>query len=253
MPRACLLIRREITERFRAFRSGLAECGFSVSDAVIENPTPDDVLVIWNRHRHNGLARQFENVGARVLVAENGWINRADGGKQIALCLGHHNGAGTWFEGPEDRWSRLGIELRPRCRGSHILLLEQRGIGEPGVAMPRDWVSRTIGQLQRTTSRKIVIRRHPGNHEPMPEPDWRDCWAAVTWASGAAIKAIIAGVPVFYGLENWIGGPAAKLGYEDLENPFMGDRLPMLRRLAHAQWSLAELSTGEPFARLMAL
>lgn len=251
-PRACLLIRRDVKARFQAFRSGLSECSFDVRDAVFESPQPGDVLVIWNRHRHNGLAAQFERVGARVLVAENGWLNRTDGEKRIALCLSHHNGAGQWFEGPEDRWTPLGIELKPWCRGAgHILVLEQRGIGEPGIAMPRDWVPRTISQLQRVTNRKIVVRRHPGNHEPMPEPDWRDCWAAVTWASGAGIKAVIAGVPVFYGLENWIGGLAAKLGYDDLESPFMGDRLPMLRRLAHAQWSLNELASGEPFNRLL--
>jgi hypothetical protein len=78
-----------------------------------------------------------------------------------------------------------------------------------------------------------------------------DCFAAVTWGSGAAIKAIIAGVPVFHEFSRWIGAPAAKFGAANLEQPFVGDRLPMLRRLAYAQWSVAEIERGEPFALLL--
>ncbi len=252
--RACLLIRTDIKARWQAFQAGLQRAGFEVTPSEFHDPQPHDVLVIWNRHRHNALARRFEGAGAAVIVSENGWVRRIDGLKTIALCRGHHNGAGEWPEGEEDRWSALGVELQPwRSGGEHILMLDQRGIGEPGVAMPRGWTASAVSRLQSMTRRRIVVRRHPGNAEPPPEPDWTDCWAAVTWASGAGIKAIIAGIPVFYGLENWIGGLAARYGLDDIERPFLGDRLPMLRRLAHAQWTLDELTTGEPFARLLAL
>jgi len=252
--RACLLIRTDLKPRWQAFQAGLQQVGFDVIPHEFHDPQPQDVLVIWNRHRHNGLARRFEQAGAAVIVSENGWVRRIDGLKTIALCRGHHNGAGEWPEGEEDRWSALGVELQAwRSDGEHVLVLDQRGIGEPAVAMPRGWTASAVSQLQSMTRRRIVVRRHPGNAEPPPEPDWRDCWAAVTWASGAGIKAIIAGVPVFYGLERWIGGPAARYGLDDIERPFLGDRLPMLHRLAYAQWTLEELTTGEPFARLLAL
>lgn len=251
MPRACLLIRPDVRPRWQAFQSGLTRCGFTVQTEV-SAPNEGDVLVIWNRHRFSGQARQFETVGARVIVAENGWLNAADGTKRIALQLGHHNGAGTWYEGPEDRWSPLAIDLKPwRYDGDHLLVLAQRGIGEPGIAQPRGWAESIASDLRSRTSRQVIIRRHPGNQEPPLEPDWTRCWAAVTWASGAGIKALIAGVPVYYGLEKWIGATAALPVEAGIEFPFLGDRLPMLRRLAYAQWSLPELSTGEPFARLL--
>lgn len=83
--------------------------------------------------------------------------------------------------------------------------------------------------------------------------DLKDCWAVVTWSSGAAIKAIAAGVPAFHALPNWIGAPAAKPFGSDLENPFLGDRLPMFQRLAWAQWGLDEIASGEPFKRLLGI
>ena len=251
MPRACLLIRPDVRARWQAFQAGLAQCGFTIQTEV-SVPNESDVLVLWNRHRYSGIARQFEAVGARVIVAENGWLNATNGDKRIALQLGHHNGAGTWYEGPEDRWTPLGIDLKPwRSDGNHVLVLAQRGIGEPGVAQPRGWEESIASELRSRTNRQVIIRKHPGNHEPPLEPDWTRCWAAVTWASGAGIKALIAGVPVYYGLDKWIGAPAALPVWAGIETPFLGDRLPMLQRLAYAQWSLPEISTGEPFARLL--
>lgn len=250
MSRATLLIRTEPRLRYEAFRSGLKSAGFALSEQTA-NPKRDDVLVIWNRHRWGAQAAAYERAGATVIVAENGWLNRADGTKMIALCRGHHNGAGWWPEGEADRWAQLGHNLRPwRADGGHILVLAQRGIGEPGVAMPRGWTEVVGAKLRKATRRQVVVRRHPGI-DNAPDPDWTDCWAAVTWASGAAIKAIVAGVPVFYEMRKWIGGPAARYGFSDLEAPFLGDRLPMLRRLAWAQWSLEEIATGAPLAGLI--
>lgn len=251
MPNASLLIRRDIASRTAAFRSGLERCGFTVSDF---GPPPQraDVLVIWNRHRHAGPAKRYEAVGARVIIAENGYLTPPGGNKTIALALGHHNGAGCWPDREEDRWPMLGIELRPwRMDGEHIMVLAQRGIGETGVAEPRGWSAAITAELAGKTKRRVVIRPHPGIHWPEPQIDWSKCWAAVTWGSSAGIKAIVAGIPVFHGFDSWIGAAAARFGFEDLEAPFLGDRAPMLRRLAAAQWSLDEIATGEPFARLL--
>lgn len=248
------MLRTDVRARYEAFDAGLRRCGFDVGLKPGE-PREGDVLVIWNRHRFAQEATRYERVGAKVIVAENGWLNRSPGnGKMIALCLGHHNGAGQWSDGPEDRWAPLGIELRPwREDGDHILVLGQRGIGEHGVAQPRRWAEDTVARLRAKTKRPVILRLHPGNAEPPPEPDWSNVWAAVTWASGAGIKAIVAGVPVFHGLPTWIGAGAARHGFDNIEKPYLGDRLPMLRRLAWAQWSLDEITTGEPVARLLAV
>ena len=199
------------------------------------------------------LAKKWEASGSTVIVAENGYIG-SDKGKLFALARSQHSGAGYWPVGEEDRWSRLGVELKPwRKDGRFLLLLPQRGFGPPGVAMPRRWQDNMLQALRRITRRPIRVREHPGRNvanRRTLEADLENCWAAITWASGAGLKAIAAGIPVFYGLPNWIGAAAAKpnLG---IESPFLGDRLPMFQRLAWSQWTANEIRTGEPLARLI--
>jgi len=237
------------------FLAGLARCGYAVDQPPKQNPDPCDVLLVWNRHNLNDeFAKRYEAAGARVLVAENGFIGTDGHGHQLfALALWHHLGAGSWREGAEDRWAPLNVPMRPwRAVGDEIVVLPQRGIGPLGVAMPRDWTEKVVERLKSVTHRPVRVRIHPGKSRTDPWPDLQNAWAAVTWASGAGIKAILYGVPVFHELPNWIGAPAARFGINDIEAPFLGDRLPMLRRLAWAQWRLAEIAAGEPFRWLLA-
>jgi hypothetical protein len=64
---------------------------------------------------------------------------------------------------------------------------------------------------------------------------------AVTWGSGAAIKALMMGVSVISEMPRWIG-------WQD--NTEAG-RLGMFRALAWAQWELHEIESGEAFAHLL--
>lgn len=254
MRRAACLIRDLPHYRRDAFISGLTKAGFSVSPSASPTPRPDDLLVVWNRYGGvDRTANRYEAVGAQVIVVENGWAGCDQNGRQhYAIALHHHNGAGEWHVGEEDRWTPLGVETWPwRKTGSHVLVLPQRGIGPPGVAMPLDWVGSVLGRLRAVTDRPVKVRPHPGKERPPLDQDFTDAWAAVTWGSGAGIKAIIAGIPVFHELESWIGAPAARFGISDIESPFLGDRLPMLKRLAWAQWGVDDISAGEPFRWLV--
>lgn len=244
-------MRRVQYTRWQHFETGFRRLGFEITERD-ETPEPHDVLVIWNRFQSSERwATRYEKAGATVLVAENGWIGDIDGCRPIALARSHHNGAGWWPVGDEERWSKFGVTLAPwRENGEHILVLAQRGFGEPGIAMPPGWVDMIKTRLRMMTRRKIVVRLHPGTEKPQ-EPDFAGAWAAVTWASGAAIKALAAGVPVLYEMPKWIGAPAARYGIEAIEDPFLGDRMPMFHRLSYAQFSPFEIETGEPLTRLI--
>ncbi len=237
------------------FRKGLERLGYSTGYQPSMHPEPSDVLLLWNRSPHHDIyAKRYEAVGAKVIVAENGYIGSdSDGHILYAMALRHHNGAGDWRVGDEDRWAALGISLEPwRGLGTEIVVLPQRGIGEPGIAMPSGWTNDVVQRLRSITDRPVRVRPHPGKDKTDPRSDLINAWAAVTWASGAGIKAIVAGVPMFHEMPTWVGAGAALSGIDRLETPFKGDRLPMLRRLAWSQWNLAEIQRGDPFAWLLA-
>lgn len=248
---ATCLFRTSDYYRRDEFCRGLRRHGFVLADKHLRDPAPEDVLLIWNRNRNvEDVAARYERAGARVIVAENGYLGQPPGGgKFYALALGHHNGGGSWFVGDGVRFD---IPEQPwRARGDHILLLPQRGIGSPGVRMPNGWLGGVTKRLAAVTGRPVRVRLHPGHKKLDPAPDFVDCHAAVTWGSGAGIKALQAGIPVFHEFERWIGGVAGSRLGGDVESCNMPDRAELWRRVSWAQWALDEISSGEAFDRLL--
>lgn len=249
-------------QKAEAFEPGLKACGFTILQSPSPNPSAGDVLVIWNRYiRDEQLARDYERAGGVVLVAENAFLGPDEKGAWFALCRGHHNGAGTWFVGQRTRHEGLFETLRPwRRSGEHIVILPQRGMGEPGVRMELSWPDDVKRRLERITKRPVVIRDHPGARstwtpERVEMTELEGAWAAVVWASSAGLKALCAGIPVFYEFPKWIGADAGRLGIDNIEAPYLGDggRGTMLRKVSWAQWSAEEIRTGEPFRCLLSL
>lgn len=239
--RALCLIREGLHYRRSAYIDGLKAAGYTLADSI-PDPKPSDVLVIWNRYgRFDEEAKRFERSGAKVWVTENGWLGKDwNGGEWFALSEGHHAGAGKWKE-RGDRWDAWGVRLSPWRHGTETVILAQRGIGEPGIASPVGWAENT----QRRIGGRI--RQHPGKHQGPIEPDLANAEKVVTWNSGAALKALMCGVPVWHDFPKWIGASAASR----IGDPLVRDdekRLAMFRRLAWAMWTLDEIRTGEPFA-----
>ena len=260
-PIALCLIKEHPPSRRQAVEQGLRALGYDLIFKPQLKPHKDDILVVWNRmYNYEFLCQHYVKNGCKVLVLENGYIGVDRKGVQLyALALYHHNGCGDWHVGQEDRWSRLKIDVKPwRTDGDHILVLPQRGIGERGVAMPSNWISTATKKLALVTKRPVVVKGHPGSKAATRtmqqlEPYLENCWAVVTWGSGAGIKAITQGIPVFHELPKWIGAPAAKFGIRKLEEPYLGDRSEMFHKLSWSQWTLDEISTGAPFQCLLKL
>lgn len=252
--KAIIILRDNGHVKIPAFFHGFEAAGYvTANSSAIKDMGENDVLLCWNRHPGiSHFCSMAENRGARVVIAENGYVGNDPTGRQyFAMALGHHNGAGSWPVGDEERFARMNIPLAEwRKDGSHILILPQRGIGEDGVRMPPKWGEKIRQVLRTVTRRPLKYRTHPGRVKIPLEPDLVNCWAAVTWASGAGIKALAAGIPVFHDFKKWIGASAAiplrtSIGsISNLERPFLGDRLPMFKRLAWAQFSLEEIESG---------
>lgn len=250
--RALSLLRNSEHYRSAAFRSGLEAVGFEVVPEL-RNPTPADLLLTWNRSGgNNEIACHFESAGASVIVAENGYLGKTwRGEKWFALSLGHHVGAGEWRPAGPERWDALQVPLAPwREDGTDVLVLEQRGIGEPGIASPPGWAEHAA----RLTGGRI--RRHPGATAPAIslEDDLVGVREVITWHSAGALAALMAGVPVYYDFPQWIGRSAAVPLFQRCQTPPLRDdaaRLAMFRSLAWAQWRLEEIERGDAFAHLL--
>ncbi len=253
MPVATILFRDGRSYRRDLFIEGLGRVGFGIEIRPKGQPQPGDALILWNRSRSfEPLAERYERAGGIVIVVENGYLPRRPiaAEKAFAISIGKHNGAGRW---PNHDAPRFPIEMQPwRQDGDHILILPQRGIGSPGVAMPINWLRMTQKRIAAMTRRPVQIRKHPGVRPVVAlEDDLARAWAVVTWGSGAAIKALVAGVPAFYSMNNWIGGPAALPLRDDIEHPYLRDRDHLARALSWAQWGESEVRSGEAFAALL--
>lgn len=257
MRRAVCLIREALVYRRAAFVAGLRAAEFEVVDRT-DNPGPGDALVIWNRYGTNdALATQYEQAGASVVVVENGYLGKNwQEDRWFALSLGQHAGAGEWKPGATWRWDSWNVELAP-WRGDwtkeqygNVVILAQRGIGSPLVRSPDGWAQR----VQKKIGGRI--RAHPGKHPPTVslQDDLRDADCVVTWASTAALSALMWGIPVFCDFPQWIGMQACQPLSEWGKVPPKCDdaaRLAMFRRLAWAMWRAGEVENGTAFRHLL--
>ncbi len=259
--RAVCLIRQALHYRREAFCLGLRAAGYDLVDQI-SRPGPTDVLVIWQRYGpFDEDAKRFESGGARVVVAENGYLGkRWMEDDWFALALGHHNGAGDWNVGAPTRWDELGVGLWDwTVGGTETLILEQRGIGERGVASPPHWAENTKSKLRFGRIRKHPERLQHGDQQSRRKVeialavDLKNVKEVVTWSSSAALRALAMGVPVWYEQKKWIGAGAARHISEYGGHPLRDDqkRLDMFRRLIWAMWRLDEIRSGAAFQHLL--
>lgn len=243
------LLRTSAHYRRECFDAGLKAAGFKLVPALAD-PQPGDLLVIWNRYGGgHEQAQVFERTGAGVLVVENGLLSKSwRGGEWFSLALNHCGGAGEFKPAGPERWDSWDVPLAPwREGGRDTVVFAQRGIGEPGIASPPAWAE---GVQRRIGGR---IRQHPGQGDAVPlTTDLAGAREVVTWHSAAALQALMLGVPVWYDCPSWIGAGAARPLSQWPGQPKRDDaaRLEMFRRLAWCNWTLDEIKTGEPIARL---
>lgn len=254
-------IRMQPHYRRDAFTAGLKRVGYSI---VTEGKPsgPEDVLVLWNRYQAQAsLADSWERAGASVIVCENGYIGTDGHGHQLyAIAVGGHNGSGHVPFGSEDRFSALGVDVHPwvsRPEG-YTLVCGQRGVGSKEMASPDGW--HLAAQRKLAGGRVVKVREHPGKDclkeaaSASLEADLAGAHSVAIWSSSAGVKALVAGIPVAFDAPSWICQRAAMRGVETLKHTTITDdvaRKAALHDMAHAQWTVAEIQSGEPFARIL--
>lgn len=238
MGKAWLNLRYTVPERLRAFVTGIERHGYKAEIGLPNRIGPKDLFITWNRiNAGNVVAQRFQDQELPVIVAENAaWGNDFAGSRWYSLARNYHNTSGCVPYNEPERWDSMGIYMAPFRGSGETVILPQRGIGSAPTRMPAGWPS----AAQRKYGGRI--RPHPGKREGLClVDDLAHAGKVVTWGSGAAIKALMMGIPVVSEMPNWIGCQ---------DNTEVG-RIEMLRRLAWAQWELHEIESGEAFAHLL--
>jgi hypothetical protein len=144
---------------------------------------------------------------------------------------------------PDDRFQKLGIELKPwKKEGEYILVCPvSRHVAALEGFNAQTWMNDVCATLHRCTDRRVVVK--PKDSDVSLESVLGRAWALVTMDSNAAIDAAVAGVPVFCSVRC----AAAEVGNIDLrqiESPKYPDRLQHFSNLAYSQFTYEEITSG---------
>jgi hypothetical protein len=249
---AVILLRKEPAYRREAFEAGLKALGYQL-EWKYKHPPRDrnDLLVLWNKKAglDENMANEWEKRGGTVIVAENAYLQLVDK-TTYAISTHGHNGSGWYPLGAEDRFSKIGVTLKPMRHdpAGYALICGQRGIGSTLMASPPQWGEKLFKKMS-AAKQHVKFREHPGNFKPktLLTDDLKKAASCHIWSSASGIRSLVEGVPVTYYAPHWIGSVAftKTVTTED-------QRAEALHAMSHGQWHVDEIATGEPFKRMQA-
>lgn len=256
-----------------AFLDGIKQLGIQ----SVENSLDADIAVIWSmlwagRMKTNQqIWNHYRSQNKPVLVLEVGSLRRG-----VTWKLGLNGVNGQGYFGPSGQGSERAKMLNIVSRhwtdtGRDILICLQRSDSHQWAQMPAmdSWIESVIRNVRNYSDRPIVVRPHPrerikfsypGTTLQMPQKisgtyddfdfDPTKTWAVVNWNSGPGVQSVLAGVPAFVGSSS-LAAPVANLDLSLIETPKRSDRTQWLNDLCYTEWTVEEIATGIPVARLL--
>jgi hypothetical protein len=256
---------------FDAVEAGLRSLGHE----IVTNG--EDIPVIWsvlwsgrmlaNKQIYHSCRSQNKN----IMIVEVGNLYR---NKTWRVSLNHINNLGEFANNSDldpTRPKKLKIKLedlkinrRPEIM---IATQHQQSLQWEGLQSINEWLSQTVSNIRQYTDRKIVVRPHPRspikavisgvdiitpNRIPGSYDDFDinyDFHCVVNYNSGPAVQAAIKGTPIICDQSSLAGPLSGKMS--EIENISLPDREEWFLKLCHTEWTVDEISTGIPLARLI--
>jgi hypothetical protein len=207
----------------------------------------------------------YKEQGIPCFVFDLGWMRRDLGFNQLCLYNLNNPFPGTY---KSDRLDQLGITLKPRRRGSRVLICGQKANDAQhdlgGLENISAWSSNVISQIRAKTSKEIVFRPHPKSFFTLRDADYIsspknetivqclqnwDIDVAIMYNSTSALECIAEGVSVIALSKDCMYEDYVSRSLDEIDDPKFpdtGDFHQFLSRLSYNQYTPVELSTFEP-------
>jgi len=260
---------------FDAFANGARLLGHD----IVFNDYDCDVPVIWSvlwngRMSKNRTVWQFfRQQGRPVVVLEVGGLKRNStwkvgiNGINRDAYFGSGGNSSSRFEG-------LGLELKPwkTDNTGDILFCTQHDKSQQLANISQsNLILKTIEHIRKQTSKRIILRPHP--RCPLPaieyefenvvrqEPrqiintyddydfDLTNVYLVYSFSSNPGLQSAIQGVPVCVS-EHSLAYDVSNDWFGDINNLKYPDRQQWANDLAYTEWTIEEISTGNPLKRL---
>jgi hypothetical protein len=266
IPNGCAAEGRNIS---KSLVKGIRAFGDTVRVAAGSTPRDkaSDAVACWGWRRGERLRRQ----GREVLIVERGFIgDRLTVWTQLGwngLC-----GRGEFPAPPPDDGGRrfetyFGGTIKPWTRRRTYALIVGQVPGDancPSQARMEQFYCEAARAMEArgyevgfrehpaAVRRGLRVRALPGKRVGGTLADALDVAAVVvTWSSNTAVEAVLAGVPVICCDPGSMAYPVAA---QSLSAPLIRpDRAEWAARLAWTQWNIAEILSGEAWARVRAV
>jgi hypothetical protein len=252
----------------------------SLFDTVVQEDMNADAACIWSvlwrgrMQTNQAVYNHYRSQGKPVIIMEVGVLKR---NHSFRIAVNHINNTG--YYGHTDnpvipgRHERFNFEVKDYHKlGNNIVICCQNESSELWREMPttEQWLDNIIPKLKLYYPHKnIVVRPHPrfpisrhvfekykvekpvtkGNSDDTDFVDiLKDAFCVVSPTGGAAIEAIIGGVPVITSPES-LASDVARTDYQVMV-PDLSLRKTFVKQIRNTEWFIDEVVAGEPYRRL---
>ncbi|KWZ53294.1 hypothetical protein WK57_30365 [Burkholderia ubonensis] len=234
-----------------AFADGLAVTGHaahfrSIGDHATGETEPCDVVIVDGlRERGAQVLADFAKRGIPVVVADLGYVDRATGPTDIEghwqLSVGGLNRLPS-IDCPPDRLAKLGVEFgAPALDGVTIIAGQHVGDAAHPFKTAEE-IAAWAEQMAEKIDGEVVFRPHPLSPNVCPNLPIDDLPLAESLARAKAVVAYTSNIgndALLAGVQPIANGPAI---WADVA---LDARDAYFAKLAYAQWTLAEIASGE--------
>lgn len=256
---------------FAAVEQGLKKIG----QTVVDNGQDVDVIwsVLWHgRMRPNkDIYERAISQGKSVLIIEIGNLFR---GRTWRISVDHIHGLGKFgndIDLDNDRPKKLGVILKDykNQRKNSILIAcqHEHSLQWAGQQPMGEWAVDTIKKIREKSDRPIIVRPHPRSlfsikmpgvtvSQPIKIPNTYDDFnidydhhCVINHNSGPAVRSAIEGVPIICDVSS-LAWPVSDI-MENIETVSLPYRQEWLTKLCHTEWTIDEISKGQPFHRIL--